>query len=190
MTGPAFTTTTASTDAHLAQIHALMRRNMKSPDRDISQGFLSVEYTPAYLKTMLETTPPVVALSATDSTVIGYALAVAKEVCLENPFLREAVEKVDAKATFEGVPLRDWKYIVMGQICVDEAYRGCGVVPAMYATFREVYKARGFELVETEVARLNLRSAQAHKKAGWVLVEEMEIEGVIWDVIVLDLRRE
>ncbi|KAJ3028509.1 UNVERIFIED_CONTAM: hypothetical protein HDU68_001505 [Siphonaria sp. JEL0065] len=189
-----FATTLASTPSHVSQIHAIMVANQKTAlDASVAaaNGFLSIEFSLEYLTVMLKTTPPVIAISNSDGKekVVGYALAVTKEVALSNEFLAEGIVYLESNGIYKGTQIKTLKYLVMGQICVADRFRGIGVVPVLYKTFAEEYRKRGYDVVCTEVARLNTRSFRAHQKAGWVVFGSMiSAVGVTWDMILLDLR--
>ncbi|KAI9329759.1 hypothetical protein BDR26DRAFT_872168 [Obelidium mucronatum] len=187
----------ASTQAHLVQIRQLMLANQKSnlnPGIAASDGFLSFEYSADLLSEMMRTTPPIIAASKSEDTpdkeiVVGYALAVTTETALKDEELAVPVRYLETQGFYQGTPIKSLKYLIMGQICVREGYRGQGVLAGMYKEFSRVYREKGFDVVVTEVAKTNERSMRAHQKAGWIVFDSMESKGVAWDMILLDLLR-
>jgi len=88
--------------------------------------------------------------------------------------------------SFGGRPLGELRYFIMGQVCVDKAFRGRGVFAGMYRKMRELYSA-AYDMVVTEVARRNTRSIRAHEKVGFELLERYrDSSGEQWDLIVWD----
>ncbi|TPX73916.1 hypothetical protein CcCBS67573_g04815 [Chytriomyces confervae] len=183
----------ATTPSELEQIRALMLANMKQNLENLDQGFLSVEYSMQDLIQFNETTPAIIAVApsgsdASSSVVVGYALAADMHAALAHHLLKEATQEVYDRCSFNGKPIRDSKFVVMGQVCVAKECRGQGVLQQLYSLFLSTYKERGYDLVETEVSKANERSLKAHVKTGWVVVDSLTVEGGEWHVIALDLK--
>ena len=76
--------------------------------------------------------------------------------------------------------------IGVGQVCVDKAWRGQGILDHCYATYREQYRNK-YDFAITEIAGGNLRSLKAHRRIGfkeinkYVSPDKTEWIVVLWD---------
>jgi hypothetical protein len=176
----------ATGDGELEQILALQRRNVEealAPAAVRSQGFVTVRHDLALLRDMNAAAGHVVARHG--GRVVGYALVMLPSFEERIPILAPMVARLRA-LEIDGRPLREVPYFIMGQVCVDAAFRGSGAFAGMYHELRRRH-ARDYELVVTEVARRNTRSVRAHEKVGFRLLERYRhAGGEEWDVIGWD----
>ena len=173
------------TESELDAILALQRRNLRKHLTDAEaedQGFLIAEYTPECLRRMNATAPSVIAVDR--DRVVGYALAATREARHGHPLLDDLFGQID-RLTFAGQRLADVPYVVVGQLCVDRNHRGQGLVPRLYARFRESLQGR-YQFGVTDIARANRRSLQAHRKVGFQVIGSLGYDGLEWDVVLWD----
>lgn len=180
---------TASTDEELEAILALQRRNVEAaldPEDARRDGFVTLRHDLGLLREMNLAMPQVLATSATsDEAVVGYALALARELGARFPLLDPMFARL-RRLEYRGRPVDERRYFVMGQVCVAEAYRGRGVFDGLYCHMRELYSG-SHELVVTELASRNGRSARAHARVGFELLERYpDGAGEEWDLIAWD----
>lgn len=179
------TTKLASAESELQGILRLqamnLRRNLDAAEAT-QEGFLVAEYGLDYLRQMNESQPSVVSLDG--DQVVGYALAATQSIREGNPLLSDLFQQIDQLA-FQGEPLKGVNYVVVGQVCVAKGYRGVGLVRQIYAYFREAMQDR-YRFAITDVARLNRRSLEAHRKTGFQTIHSIEFEGLEWDVLLWD----
>ena len=157
---------TASDDNDLQQIIILQQSNLrltKSPEIEAEQGFVTVKHELPLLKEMNEAAPHILAKDA--DKVVGYALGMTRSFKERVAVLRPMFELLDG-LTVDGKCLGDMNYIVMGQICIDESYRGKGIFRGLYDLYFKIYKPI-FGFVVTEVAARNTRSLKAHLNIGF-----------------------
>lgn len=69
--------------------------------------------------------PQIIAVE--DHTLAGYALSMTRELKASIPVLIPLFERLD-NLFYNGRAVKDLSYYVMGQICVDKAFRGQGVL--------------------------------------------------------------
>jgi L-amino acid N-acyltransferase YncA len=162
----------ASAQHELEQILALQQKNLE-PTAD---GFVTVRHTLEVLAAMHARLPSVVALDE-HGAVVGYALAMARESRALLPILAPMFERLDALPALAG---RRW--YVMGQVCVAEAWRGRGVLDALYADHRAAYADR-FDALVTEIATRNRRSLAAHARVGFVELDRYRDATDEWSVV-------
>jgi ribosomal protein S18 acetylase RimI-like enzyme len=163
---------------------ANLRKNIDS-DTALSQGFLTAEYTLEYLKSMHDASPSIIAKD--EDAVVGYALVATKEVRNDHDLMADLFNVIDAK-TYKGQLLKEVSYVVVGQLCVAEAYRGQGLVKRMYDYYRDCL-ASEYEYLITDVAQANVRSLNAHKKSGFQVIDTLVYAGIGWDIVLWDWRK-
>jgi Acetyltransferase (GNAT) family len=178
---------TVSTNEEIHQIKALQAINLRGNIDDstaASQGFLTAEYTYDYLEQMNSVLPSIIAKDG--SNLAGYALVADKSVLDGHDLLSDLFRVID-KTEYSGRLLRDVNYVVVGQLCVAEAYRGKGLVQGLYGFYRDCY-ADQFEYLVTDVAQANIRSLKAHLKAGFEVIDTLVYGGIGWDLVLWDWR--
>jgi L-amino acid N-acyltransferase YncA len=188
MRDPAVSIGLSNGGSDLEGILALQRENLRervAPGEAASQGFVTVAHTQEVLARMHAQLPSIVAHR--DGRLVGYALAMAQEARAELPLLVPMFE-LFAGLSFGGMPLSNFRYYVMGQVCVAAAERGSGLFDALYAEHRAVYGGR-FELLVTEISEANLRSQRAHARVGFVELTRYADALDRWLVVALDLRK-
>ena len=156
----------------LEQILVLQRRN-REPTAD---GFVTVPHTPEILQAMHALMPSLIVRDGAGG-IAGYALAMAREAESMLPILAPMFARLD---TLDA--LRDRRWYVMGQVCVDEAWRGRGVFDALYAGHRASYGG-AFDVLVTEIATRNGRSIRAHARVGFAEIDRYRDATDEWSVV-------
>ena len=98
---------------------------------------------------MHEQTPSIIAKD--DDQLAGYALVMTTGCRHLVPDLEPMFKQFDS-LNYQGRPLSELRYYVMGQICVAREYRGQRVFDGLYDKHRELMKDR-YDLVITEISR-------------------------------------
>lgn len=173
-----------STDHEVAQILELQARNLAvnlTPDQIAGQGFVTVRHDPEVLRDMNRAYPSVIAKAG--DILAGYCLVMPRDFAPRVPILAPMFAMLET-LSWNGRPLRESRWFVMGQVCVAEAFRGQGVFDGMYRHLREVCR-RDFDFVVTEVAERNTRSMRAHQRVGFetIHVYPDDTTGELWHVI-------
>jgi len=178
----------AVSDRDLEGILALQRRNVEeslSPEKVARDGFVTVRHDLDLLRDMNRDSPHAVARSG--GQVVGYALMMRRAFEERIPILAPMYERLE-RILHDGRPMSAYRYFIMGQVCVDELFRGRGVFEGLYAELRRLHEG-DYEMVVTEVARRNGRSIRAHEKVGFGLLHRYcDSAGEEWDVVVWDWR--
>jgi len=86
---------------------------------------------------------------------------------------------------WNGKPLNDYKYYVMGQVCVAKDYRGEGLFQLLYHKHRDVY-GPDYDFIMTEVALRNTRSLRAHERTGFRTIHTYKDQLDEWAVMLWD----
>lgn len=171
----------------LEQIIALQRLNhptVVSSDTWATQGFVTMEYTVQQLQTMSGEYRHVVAKHK--DAVVGYALIMLKDHRASFPFLESMFQDIEA-GVYQGKPLQESRYFVMGQVCVAKEFRGTGLFKKLYHALREQMRS-DFDYVLTEVSAKNGKSMRAHQHLGFENIKPEETGSSEWKVIAWDWR--
>ncbi len=163
-------------DRDLEQILALQQRNL----RFSQDGFVTVNHTLEILQAFHTLMPSVVARH--QGNVIGYALSMPCETRQLVPVLHPMFDRLGGLALLSGQ-----RWYVMGQICIDRAWRGRGLVGHLYATHRACYADR-FDWLVTEIAQRNPRSLTAHQRVGFTEIDHYSDATDEWSVVGLKLN--
>jgi ribosomal protein S18 acetylase RimI-like enzyme len=177
------TITRVSNTSELEAIRNLQQLNLKeniSPTEAEDQGFLTASYSMEFLTQMHESSPAIVAKEG--DTIAGYALVAVQSVRQHHDLIAGLFDAIDA-LPFDGKPMAELKYVVVGQLCVAKEYRGMGLVQKMYNHFRDCLQD-SYDYCATDVAQANTRSLKAHKKTGFQVAGTLTYGGVPWDIVV------
>lgn len=177
--------TNSNAPEDLAQIIALQTINLPtniSEQEATEQGFVTVVHTLELLEKMGTVHPHTIAKDG--EKVVGYALSMLRDFRDKIPVLIPMFNIMDS-LEWNNKALRDSRYCVMGQVCVDKAYRGQGVFKGLYHQMRHAMQPH-FEVVVTEIAKNNTRSLRAHEKVGFVPLHEYASEKEDWIIVAWD----
>ncbi|HET9293179.1 MAG TPA: GNAT family N-acetyltransferase [Gemmatimonadales bacterium] len=182
------TLTIASSDRHLQGILDLQRRYLartSPPEQQALEGFVFVEHTLPLLRRMAASSPQAIALSG--ERVVGYCLSLHLSLQGEVPSLGPMFEQF-GRCVYRQRPLRDYRFIVGGQTCVDRDQRGQGLMARLYDEVR-VSLPFPCDLCVTEVATRNRPSMRAHERMGFEPVATYSDGREEWVVVAWDLSR-
>jgi len=160
-----------------------LKKNIDS-ETALTQGFLTAEYTLEYLNAMHDVSPSIIAKDR--DKVVGYALVATKEIRNGHDLIADLFNVIDTKS-YKGQLLKEVNYVVVGQLCVAEAYRGKGLVKKMYDYYRDCLSSE-YEYLITDVAQANTRSLNAHKKSDFQVIDTLVYDGVRFDLVLWDWR--
>ena len=162
-----------------------LRRNLG--EDNLASGYVTAEYDLDFLKEMHESTPSVIAVSAS-GRVVGYTLACNKQIGAKHTQNIAGFVSHAEQLEHNGKAMRDVNYLIGGQLCVAEGYRNRGLAAKMYNHMRDVYSKRGFTCCMTDVAGDNPRSLRAHIKAGFQSINTFTDHdtGVCWHIIICE----
>ncbi|WP_378179523.1 GNAT family N-acetyltransferase [Aquimarina sp. SS2-1] len=169
--------TTVSRNEELLEILALQKKNLSesiSVSEKETEGFVTVRHNFDVLKNMNNQQSHIIAKD--NDQVVGYTLCMTKEFAGEIEILKPMFQKISQQLN------REDTYLVMGQICIDKAYRGQGVFRGLYQKMKSELKEK-YDLLITEVASNNLRSLKAHKAIGFKNLITYESDGIEWHLI-------
>ncbi len=169
--------------SELEQIAALSKENLRndlSVEEKQTQGFITWEYNLPLLE-KLHTIAPAVIVKCGEE-VVGYALTALKETAAVLPVLNDMIHHLES-LSFNGKPLKECRYYVMGQICIAKTHRGKGLFDRLYQHHKEIY-SKQYDLLLTEISTSNHRSLKAHQNTGFQTIHTYRDEMDEWDVVV------
>ena len=160
---------------------ANLLNNMGKEESD-KEGFLSADYSMEFLEKMHDACPSIIAKDR--DRVVGYALVAIKEVRNHHDLLADLFNTIDTHS-YKNNPLKDEKYVVVGQLCVAKDYRGQGLTKRLYNHFRECL-SNDYYYCLTDVAIANNRSLAAHLSTGFVVISSISYGGIAWNIVLWD----
>jgi hypothetical protein len=128
-----------------------------------SQGFVTLHHDLSALRQMHELAPSVIIRD--QNSVVAYALTMLRECRQLTPDLEPMFALLD-QLSWNNKSLNDYRFYVMGQVCIAKNYRGQGLFDELFRHHKKMYQSR-FELFITEIATRNVRSMRAHERVGF-----------------------
>lgn len=173
----------AASRSDLLGILQLQQENLAlhlSTEEILQQGFVTVEHHLEDLERMHLAGPSIIAKE--NNRVIAYVLAMTLQARDHIPIL-EPMFMMFEHIEFQGKPLLEIPFIMIGQVCVDRPYRGQGVFEKCYETFRDYFQSR-YAFALTEIAVRNQRSIRAHSRIGFTtLCTYSSPDGETWQIV-------
>jgi hypothetical protein len=181
--------TTVQSDEDIRGILAVQQKNLKqnlTSEQMQSQGFVTVEHSFSVLKAMNDAQPSIIVKDG--ETVVAYCLTMLPQFRNDVPILKTLFDAID-EIDYEGLKLKDYQYVVMGQVCVGEGYRSIGFFDGMYQKFREELSGK-FQICVTDISTNNHRSMKAHARVGFIPVKDFHDAALneVWRVVVWDWK--
>ncbi|AYQ32176.1 GNAT family N-acetyltransferase [Runella sp. SP2] len=179
--------TSAQNDEDLRKILELQRQNLykNTPSEyQQDQGFTTVEHSFESIKKMNDALPQIIAKDG--DLLVGYALVMPRTF---GQLIPELVPMFDiiSGLSYDGKPLSEQRYYVMGQICVAQSHRGQGIFDGLYAEHKRQLSGE-FDLCVTEIAVRNTRSTRAHERVGFRTIHTHEDHIDLWNIVAWDWR--
>jgi ribosomal protein S18 acetylase RimI-like enzyme len=168
----------------IVQLSDSNNRTRISEQEKKSEGFVSWNYSFDLLKKMNEQYPHVIVKD--NNKVVGYALVALKEAIHFHSDLGIMIQDLD-KILYNTKKLSEYRYYVMGQICIDKAYRGKGIFEMLYQKHKELLQ-NDYDFVVTEISKSNTRSLRAHEKVGFKTIHIYQNDLDEWNVVLWDWR--
>ncbi|MBB6237140.1 RimJ/RimL family protein N-acetyltransferase [Pedobacter sp. AK013] len=182
------TITNSSNTEELEGILELQKQNLKkdlTPEQIKEQGFVTVSHSLEDLEKMHQYVSNIIAKDG--ERVVAYVLAMTEQSKNDIPRLVEMYESFD-HIMYQGKPVSDYHYLVVGQVCIGQDYRGRGLFDQCYHAYKDYFKGE-YDFAITEIASINLRSMNAHKRVGFeVIYTYTDSSGVEWNVVVWDWK--
>ena len=166
----------------------LQRANLRSAltDEEIqSQGFVTVTHSALVLQNLNAIERHIIAID--HGRVVAYLLAMTKQSRFEVPLLLPMFERFES-VQYNGRPVADQEYMVVGQVCVAKEYRGQGILDKCYAAYKKCFEST-YDFAITEIAHTNHRSLAAHKRVGFKEIDRYATgDGTQWCMVLWDWK--
>ncbi|WP_432412003.1 GNAT family N-acetyltransferase [Rasiella sp. SM2506] len=181
------TYTRSTSEEELKQVLQLQQRNLPVSVSEADQkteGFVTVVHDLELLKAMHDTCPHILAKDG--DTVVGYALSMHPDFGERIEVLKPMFEQINTILNSPQPMPQQLRhdFVVMGQICVDKAYRKQGIFRNLYTTMR-VQLLPPFSAIITEVDAKNERSLNAHYAVGFEELGNYTAGGQEWVLLSL-----
>ncbi len=177
----------AETNDELLGILSLQRKNFKdnlTTKEILSEGFVTVHHNLKTLQLMNSHERQIIAVD--NGVVVGYALVMTKQLKNNISVLKPMFETLD-KISFGTKKISDSVYYVMGQVCIDKAYRGKGIFAKLYEKHKTELGHK-YDYCITEVSDSNIRSLKAHEKVGFNNIHSFSDATDNWNILLLNLK--
>jgi len=178
----------AETRSELEQIIALQKANhFENLDAEEKQkeGFVTVQHSLVEIQQLNDIEKHVIAVA--HGKVVGYVLAMTPKSKNDIALLVPMFAIFDS-ILYKGKPLSDYRYLVVGQVCIDKEFRGQGLFSNAYEFYKKLYREK-YDFVLTEINIKNERSMGAHYKIGFNTIHQyQEPNGVQWAIVLWDWR--
>jgi GNAT superfamily N-acetyltransferase len=169
----------------LQQILALQQLNLKQnidAQEKKEQGFVTMQSTLPMLQAMHSLAPSIIVKD--NDRVIGYAMVLLREGRNLYPDLDPLFTLFDTLSWKEKL-LSNYRFYIMGQVCIDKNYRGQGIFDMLYQKHRDIYKDV-FDFIITDVSSDNHRSLRAHERVGFETIHTYRDKLDEWKVVLWD----
>ena len=182
--------TTAKTNEEILQILDLQKSNLPqnlTDEQKATQGFVTVIHSFDTLKKMNSIEQSIIAKD--DDRVIGYLLAMTGESKNDIPVLIPMFNAFD-NVMYSNKKISEYKYIVVGQVCIAEAWRGRGILDNCYTAYKKHFRNK-YDFAITEIHIKNKRSINAHYRIGFNSIHiYQDPKGDEWNIVLWDWRNE
>lgn len=154
-------------------------------DAERQDGFLSVMFTAKQLEEMAGHVGIIVAVGG--SRLAGYLCASSCEFNRLFPLLAAMMQRFDG-IDYRGRPLASSHVFIYGPVCIDQSYRGRGLLRGLYETLQREVVGR-YDIGVAFVAHDNPHSLRVHVDGlGMAHVGEFDFSGKQYHILAFDVR--
>lgn len=175
-----------STSQDLLSIIELQKANLPAnitAEEKQQQGFVTVVHSIEDLTKLHDIEPHVIAKA--DDRVVAYLLAMTAASSQDIPVL-VPMFNIFNQTVFQEKCIAEYQYLVVGQVCVDKAFRGQGILDQCYQEYRRTF-ADKYDFAITEIDGENRRSLRAHQRIGFEeIVRYQSPDGTDWSIVLWD----
>lgn len=176
-----------ATPANFEGIIRLQHQNLMTTLRgeDLSQGFLTIEFTREQLQKINSELGIFVALHG--EKVIGYLMAESIEFAASSPLIAHMIDRLK-DITFSDVLLSSRKLFVYGPVCIDREHRGRRILEELFKVMLQAVRGQ-YDFGVAFVSALNPRSFHAHtNKLGMRMIDEFVFNGQKYWTLVFEVE--
>ncbi|CAN5289420.1 hypothetical protein BH20BAC1_BH20BAC1_05610 [soil metagenome] len=181
---------TVTSAEEIFQLLELQKNNLLknlSEEEINTQGFVTVIHDYETLKKMNNIEPSIIAKK--DDLVIGYLLAMTKKSKNDIPVLIPMFN-VFENIHYNSRKISAYNYLVVGQVCIAQEWRGQGILDDCYAAYRKHF-CKKYDFAITEIQTKNQRSVKAYLRVGFSIIHSYEDENHDgWEIVLWDWKSE
>jgi len=177
-----------ATGADIENIIKLQKENLHHNLSEVekSNGFLFLENTHEDLKKIL-CGDGVMVVCKNNNELLGYLFSINLDYAKSLHFFSKLIESLE-NIDYEGKNINEYKYCILGQVCVKKDFRGKGILEKLYTKIKEELVYLNYDIAVSEIAENNTRSISANLgKIGLKNIGHYTSNGVQWLIVVLDL---
>ena len=166
-----------ATIADIPQLQALQQKYHVSSIReeDKKNGFVTTLFTAEQFQELIERENGI-SLACDGDTVAGYAMAGSWEFWSKWPLFQHMIADLP-NVSYLGRTLNTQNSYQYGPVCIDMAYRGQGVLKALFR-YSTSHMSSRFPILITFINQINERSYAAHtKKVGLEVIKTFSFNG-------------
>lgn len=159
-------------------------RNLNETERQ--KGFVTTPFTVSQIEEIIQQNGIFVAVNKNED-IVAYVFAGNWKYFEQWEIFNFMVSRFPT-LTFNGMPITTENSFQYGPVCIDENYRGHGLLNQIFEEMRiEFYKKYPFSI--TFINKINAISENAHiKKLGWEIIDEFEYNTNNYIALAFDMK--
>ncbi|WP_299397507.1 GNAT family acetyltransferase [uncultured Gelidibacter sp.] len=181
-------TTRIGTNADIDGVLALQERYLYSNLNKLERqkGFVTTPFTTAQIEEIIQQNGIFIAENEL-GTLIGYAFAGSWRYFEQWEIFNYMVSRFP-QLSFEGKEITTSNSFQYGPVCIDEAYRGKGLLNQLFEEMRLEF-VKNYPISITFINKVNVISEKAHtKKLGWQIIDEFEFNSKNYIALAFNMR--
>lgn len=181
-------TTRIGTDKDIPGVLALQERylfrNLNEVERQ--KGFVTTPFTPHQIEVILKQNGLFIAENKTNA-IVGYAFAGSWAYFEQWDIFNVMISRFPT-LSFKGKDITTHNSFQYGPVCIDEIYRGKGLLHQLFEAMRIEFLKR-YSLSVTFINAVNVVSEKAHiQKLGWEIIDTFEFNQNTYIVLAFDMK--
>lgn len=181
-------TTRIGTQADIPDILALQERylyrNLNEQER--KQGFVTTPFTFSQIEDIIVSNGVFVAVNE-DTKIIAYAFAGSWDYFSQWEIFNYMIDRFP-RLSFRSKPITTENSFQYGPVCIDERYRGQGLLPRLFEDLRIEF-SKHYPISITFINAINIISEKAHtKKLGWEIIDRFTFNGNNYIGLAFDMK--
>lgn len=159
----------------------------KMSEQERQKGFVTTPFTTLQIEAIIQQNGLFVAENK-NAEIIAYAFAGSWDYFKQWEIFNFMVSRFPA-LSFQGSPITTANSFQYGPICIDEKYRGTGLLNQLFEEMRlEFFEKYPFSV--TFINKVNVVSEKAHtKKLGWKIIDEFQFHDNTYIALAFDIKK-
>ena len=181
--------TSKGTSADIPGILALQEKNLfrNLSEEELKKGFVTTPFTIDQLQELIELNGVFIAKNK-DEKVIAYAFAGSWKYFEQWEIFNYMVSRFPL-INFRGKEITTENSFQYGPICINENYRGRGIINQIFEEMR-LELVKRYPISVTFINQVNVISKEAHtRKLGWEIIDEFEFNNNHYISLGLDMTK-